>query len=482
MSAAVLFAIAACDAEPPAATAPELVDIDCPVHEIAGNVFCREIVVAENPEMPDGRTIPIRIMVLAATGDLPQADPLVIIPGGPGQSAIEASNLRRFFSDYFTPIRVYRDIVLVDQRGVGGSNPLPLSPEAESLYVRTGMNLPPEWGRDALPGLERVADLTQYTTARAVEDLDAVRRAIGASRINLYATSYGTRVAQYYLKRHGEHVRAAILKGVSPPTDNIALIYGRNPQRSLDLLLTMCATDTDCAEAYPDLRGRLEEVLAQLAREPVRVDIEHPVSGESHAFEITRGNFAFGIRSQMMNAFAFASLPKLIVEAHRGDFSSWAPFLAQIPAVYATVLYGGMTFSVIATEDVPRLTESAIRADSDDTLIGDTLARGFMELEGLWPQGSAPADLFTPLESDVPVLLVSGALDPATPPAGAEAMLPGLSSARHIVFRGGAHSAANFEGLDRIMAEFIDEGSADDLDLSAVDANRPPAFDVGSGN
>ena len=454
----------------------DLAQADCPEHEIPGEVYCRLLLVAENPALPDARHIPVRIMVLAATGNERKTDPLVIIPGGPGQSAIAAPNLRNFFSSFFSPIRNHRDIVIVDQRGVGGSNPLPLEPTEDLLFVRTEMNLPPEWGRAALPGLQDRADLTQYTSARAVDDLEAVRKALGAEQINIYATSYGTRVAQYYIKRYGNHVRSAVFKGVSPPDDNIVTSYGKKPQQALNKLFEMCASDDRCNNEYPDLRAQLETVLDRLDRGPVQVDVQHPMIGRPHSFLITRGNFAFGIRTHMMNAFAFVRLPQLISEANKGEFASWAQFLPQVPEIYASQMYGGMTMSIIAAEDVTRVTESAMKAEADATLIGDTIARGFLELTDFWPSGDVPEDLFTPLLTEVPVLLVSGALDPATPPEGAEAMLTGLPNGRHIVFPGGAHSAANFDGLDQIMTEFISEGSAGSLDLTAVDNNRPPAF------
>ena len=464
------------------AAPPDLPEIQCPEHEISGTVYCRALMVAEDRRAPEQRLIPIRIMVLAATGPSVEPDPLIIIPGGPGQSAVESPNLRGFFADYFAPIRARRDVVLVDQRGVGGSNPLSLSPAAELLYARMETNLPPEWARAALPALSARADLKQYTTTNAVEDLEAVRQAIDADRINIYATSYGTRVAQYYMKRYGAHVRAAILKGVSPPDDNIALSYGRKPQRALDLLFAMCAADAACDETYPDLRGQLNAVLTRLEAEPIEADASHAMTGAPFRLSITKGAFAFGIRSQMMNAFAFARLPRLIAEANDGDFSNWSSFLSRIPAVYATQLYGGMTLSIIASEDAVRLTEEAIKSDAEGTIIGDALARSFSEIAEFWPIGDAPEELFAPLISDIPILMVSGALDPATPPEGADAMLPGLNNGQHILFRGGSHSAANFDGLDEIMAEFIAEGSAADLDLSAVESNAPPPFDVGASD
>ena len=455
-----------------------LQDIACPDHEIAGNVSCHVLSVLENPDAPEGREIPIRIMVLKATGNSPESDPLFIIPGGPGQSAIQAPNLRRFFAEYFAPIRENRDVVLIDQRGVGASNRLSLEPDAALLFVRPETNIPPEWGRAALPRLNAKADLKQYTTERAVDDLDAVRRALNARHINIYATSYGTRVAQLYIKRYEQRARAVIMKGVSPPDDNIALSYGQKPQRTLDLLFAACASSTRCASAFPNLPAQFASVLEELEQRPKTIETEHPMTGAPLKFEITRGAFAFGVRAQMMNANALARLPYLIARADEGDFSDWAAFLPRLPSVYATQLDGGMTFSIVAAEDAPRLSEALILADADGAFVGETLARAFQEVGAFWPRGDAPKDLFTPLESDVPVLLVSGAFDPATPPQGAEEMLPGLPNARHIVFPGGSHSAANFDGLDLIMAAFIQKGSSTKLDVSAVESNRLPEFQL----
>lgn len=462
-----------------AAAAQESVqDIECPDHQIDGDVTCHVVNVREDPGKPDARMIPIRIMVLRAQAREPAPDPLFVVPGGPGQSAIGAANLRRFFTEFFAPVRESRDVVFVDQRGTGGSNPLDLDPPEDLLFVRPEMNIPPEWGRAALARLQDQADLAQYTTARAVDDLETVRRLLDYERINLYGTSYGTRVVQYFIKRHGESVRCAVLKAVTPPGGNIALSYGRHPQRAFDKFVDMCRADSSCAEAYPDLKADLRSVLARLERQPVTMEVAHPLTGVSTKFTITRGNFAFGVRSQMMNAIAFARLPELIQQAAMGDFASWAPFLAQVRWVYATQLHGGMTFSVIATEDAPRLVEEQIRIDATGTLIGDALARGFAELGVFWPRGEVPADLFAPLRTEVPILLVSGALDPATPPEGAEGMLKHLPNGRHIVYAGGAHSAANFTDLDQIIEEFVRSGSVEGLDVSAASANRPLPFAV----
>ncbi len=450
----------------------------CPEHRLHGEVACYVVNVAEDPGNPDARTIPIRIMVLQSGAAAPAPDPLYVLPGGPGQSAIGMANLRRFFADFFDPVRRSRDVVLVDQRGTGGSNPLDLEPSADRLFVRPEMNIPPEWGRAAIDRLRHRADPAQYTTARAVDDLDVVRRRLGHEQINLYGTSYGTRVAQYYVKRHGESVRTAVLKAVAPPDANIALSYGRYPQRAFDRLVELCRQDPSCATSYPDLKHDLETILARLDRRPVTAAIDHPLTGEPAEFTIARGNFAFGVRSALMNAAAWARLPMLIRQASAEDFSAWAPFLAQVRAAYATRLHAGLTLSVIAAEDAPRLTEAEILHDASGTFIGDALARGFLELNDFWPRGEAPADLFTPLETDVPILLVSGALDPATPPEGAEAMLEHLPNGRHIVYAGGAHSAANFEGLDRIIRDFVESGTTDGLDVGAAVANRPLPFNA----
>ncbi len=462
-----------------AAAGDSLQSIACPDLPVTGHVTCWTLSVAENPAKPAGRRIPIRIMVLRAASPTPDPDPLFVIPGGPGQSIIAEAGLTKFFAELFAQVRETRDVVFVDQRGTGGSNPLELDPPRDKWFVEPGTNMPPAWGRAALARLERKADLTQYTTARAVEDLDAVRRALGYEKINLYGTSYGTRVVEYYIKRHGSHVRTAVLKAVLPPGGNIGLGYGRGPQRSLELLFALCAHDSACAAAYPHLRADLDSVLTRLETRPVTLDVPNPGGEGTMPYTITRGAFAFGLRSLMMSASVFPQLPALIAHAARGDFSAWAPFLARERELYATRLFGGMSFSVLAAEDAPRLTEDAIRAETHDTLIGDTVARDIAEIGRFWPRGAAPADLFTPLETLVPVLLVSGMLDPATPPAEAEAMLTHLPNGGHVVYPGGSHSGANYSGLDGILTDFIRSGSVERLDIGAAEANRLPPFATG---
>jgi pimeloyl-ACP methyl ester carboxylesterase len=166
---------------------------------VAGTVVVGTMEVAENPRKPAGRRIPLHVVVLPAKAAQPLPDPVVFLAGGPGQAA---TTLTDHIVHGYAWLRAQRDIVLVDQRGTGKSNPLvvPLPGSAEDPQGYVDLVWRVDVFAQALADLEKVADLTQYTTAIAMDDLDAVRAALGYERINLMGGSYGTRAA---LPGHG---------------------------------------------------------------------------------------------------------------------------------------------------------------------------------------------------------------------------------------------------------------------------------------
>ena len=103
---------------------------------------------------------------------------------------------------------------------------------------------------------------------------------------------------------------------------------------------------------------------------------------------------------------------------------------------------------------------------------GDTL----VDLCDIWPAGVMDDDLHAPLASDHPVLLLSGELDPVTPPAWAEEARTGLSNSRHVVAPGQGHGAAIRGCLPRLLADFVDAESFDDVDFGCVERLRAPPF------
>jgi pimeloyl-ACP methyl ester carboxylesterase len=199
-----------------AAAAPGLTlsacELEHPLRLTAVPAECGILLVAENPQNLEGRHIGLHVARVPAISRRKQADPLFILAGGPGAAA---SAFYATVEGAFARIHRDRDIVLIDQRGTGRSNPLDCAADQQPLFRATDTEIAADTRR-CLTRLSARADVAYYTSSVAVQDLERVRAALSLERINLYGTSYGTRVAQHYLRRFPQRVRAVILDGVVP--------------------------------------------------------------------------------------------------------------------------------------------------------------------------------------------------------------------------------------------------------------------------
>ena len=223
---------------------------------LTSDALCVKYEVFENRATRTGRRIPLNIILLPAKSSKPAPDALFYLAGGPGAAATGYAE-----AAFMDGLRRNRDVVLVDQRGTGESNPLNCAPfgSREDMRGYFGEQFPIEKIRACRTELEKVADLKLYTTSIAMDDLDEVRAALGYDRINVYGGSYGSTTTLVYLRQHGDHVRAAAVFGVAPPAAKIPLSFSRGVQDAVNRLFADCAADQTCKTAYPDLRSRFQE-------------------------------------------------------------------------------------------------------------------------------------------------------------------------------------------------------------------------------
>jgi len=440
-------------------------------------VLAGKFTVFENRETRQGRTIDLKVVVLPALSETDVREPLFHLEGGPG---VAATALASLYATDLKEYRRHRDVVLVDQRGTGGSNPLtaPRDPRPQAFLREM---YPVEYVQALRAALETRADLTQYTTSIAMDDLDDVRAWLGYDRINLFGLSYGSRAVQEYIRRHEAHVRCAILMGVTPTGYRMPLHHARSAQRALDLLFEEVAKDERAAKAFPNLRAEFAALLEKLGREPAHVRYVSKDGKTDEPVEITRDVFAEKIRTQLYAVFSARRVPWLIHTAARGNF---APFLhAIIPADRNTpeFIADGMYLSVTSAEDVPFIDPAEAEKLNAGTMFGNYRVLQQVRAARLWPHGKIPAGFLAPVKSNVPVLLISGNLDPVTPPEWAEQVARHLPNSRHLVLPHGGHlpdGLSNIENLDKVMMDFLDAGNADSLDLSGLAAMLPPPFTV----
>jgi pimeloyl-ACP methyl ester carboxylesterase len=433
--------------------------------------LCAKYEIYENRSSGKGRKIALNIMLLPAVSQTPANDPLFALAGGPGESAVQAFPL----AGYTTGVRQQRDVVLVDQRGTGASNPLPCElRDPRDAQAVLGEVLGVERLRACRLELDKKADLTQYTTSIAAEDLDDVRQALGYDKINLLGGSYGTRTALVYLRQHGEHVRSMTLEGVAPPQSQLALAFAHTTQSTIDQLIDRCAADDACHQSFPELKQEFQTIIERLEKSPAQLKL-NSTSGAVLSVTLTRGMFIAALRPMLYVPQLVAAFPLLIHHAYQGDWNGYAASAVAILDTLDQELDRGLWLSVVCAEDVPGLTETAIRRETAGTYLGDFNVRLLQGGCREWPRGRVPRDFHAPVHSAVPALLISGALDPATPPQVSAGAARDLSNGRVVVVKDGTHGTGS-PCIDRLISQFVAEGSAAGLDASCADDIHLPPF------
>jgi pimeloyl-ACP methyl ester carboxylesterase len=452
----------------------------CHVKGVAAATLCGTWQVPEDRDAPAGRKIALRVAVVPALARVAQPDPLFMLAGGPGQGAVEGVGP---LLPALERIHRQRDIVLVDQRGTGQSEPLAceLSDEDAPLALRMrDEGFPAERLRACLASYR--ADPRLFTTPIAMQDLDAVREALGYERINLWGGSYGTRAALVYMRAYPQRVRLAVLDGAAPYSIRLPLHFARDGQRSLDLLFESCAKEAACARAFPDLRSRFGALLGRLEKQPFRGTVADPVSGEPQQVTISHDVFAAGLRGILYLPEMATLVPLMVDRAERGDFTAFLAASQGLQRGISRNMALGMFFSVICAEDVPFIEPSEVDALSRGTFFGPALTRELIAACQVWPRGRFDPALREPVKVDVPTLVLSGELDPATPPVWGDEVAKALPRSLHLVVPGVGHGATAQGCVPRLLAEALDRGEVAGLDASCVKKlGRPPFFVSVSG-
>lgn len=431
----------------------------CHIEGFPEEVLCSSHRVFEDRAARTGRTIDLKVAVVPALRRESADDPLFVLAGGPGQGATEYGPL---IPVAFREVRKTRDVVLVDLRGTGGSNPL-------ACELGDALELLEDDAFDATACLRKLkADPRHYTTGPVMDDLDEVRAALGYEKINLWGGSYGTRAALVYARRHPDRVRTVVLDGAAPFEIALPLHNAWGAQRALDRLVADCAAERECRSAYPRLREELEEVFARL---PVRASLRHPRTGRPVEMTIGRGAFASGLRGMLYTPAHASLVPWVVHSARQGDFAPFATLTLETAAWSTDTMSLGLTLSVLCSEDVARIrdgeTERAVRG----TFLGDFEIETWRRMCASWPRGPLPEMDGPPLR--VPALILSGDLDPVTPPRWGEVMKNHFSNALHVVVPGAAHNTSMTGCVPDLIARFIGQQK---LDASCVRKIRRPPF------
>jgi len=449
----------------------------CRLRGVEHEARCGSVRRPLDPARPDGAQIDVHFAVLPALARNKKPDPVFFFAGGPGQSAMDlAGPLSRLMAR----LSNRRDIVLIDQRGTGRSAPLVCTPPEPAQPLSELMD--PQRQRQAmlrcLAALRKLphGDLRQYTTAIAMADADAVRQALGADRVNLVGGSYGTRAVLEYQRQFPQAVRRAVIDGVAPPDMALPTAFAADAQAAFDALVQACAREPACAARYPALHVQWRLLVFGLPRE---VELAHPVTGRPETLTLTPEMAAGLLRLPLYSPALASALPLAIDEASHGRFAALFGLAAAMTGRRsATDLAEGMHFSVVCAEDMPRL-ETTAQPPAPD--FGQAFEQTYREACAAWPRGAVPPDFYTLPPAPAATLVLSGGIDPVTPPRHGARVAQALGErARHVVVPNAGHGVLAVGCTRDLLYRFVDaatDAAALQIDTACVEAlPRPPAF------
>lgn len=441
----------------------------CKPQGIQGDAKCGTLEVFENRATQKGRKIKLNILVLPATGPQREPDALFYFAGGPGSAATEDA---RGIAQILANIRQRRDLVFVDQRGTGQSNPLNCelfnSADPQSYF---GFFLPLDDVRKCRAQLEPNADLTLYTTNIAMDDLDDIRAALGYEQINLYGGSYGTRAALVYLRRHPKHVRSVILHGVAPTNQFMPRNFPQDAERALQGVLSECEADEACRKAFPQVKADAQRVLEQLLQGPAEAEVQLPRTQDKVTLKLNRNLAAEAVRYMLYSPNGASRVPLFLHLAAEGNYAPLARAALMFRQNLVATGSNGMYLSVTCAEDLPFVKAEEAKQIGANTFLGSYRYDQQSAACELWPRAMIDKKYAEPVRSDKPVLILTGEWDPVTPPSQGDAVAKTLPNSVHVVVNDGAHGFSGLQGmdcLDRMMTQFVERGSVKDLDTSCT--------------
>lgn len=430
----------------------------CP-DESDPSLMCGTVTVYENPEAQEGNSINLNVVVIPAIRKSASNTPIFWFDGGPGIAASKGVN---FFANPRNLYRRNHDIVLIDVRGTGKSNPLncPQLQYRDSLESHFMEMFPSSAVQDCFNSLSQTTDLTQYTTTNIAYDIEEVRKFLEYEEISLYGLSYGSRVAQVYMKLFPESVQSSVLWSPMPMEHKVPVYHAQFAQQSIERLFIDCSRDEICRNAYPTFRQEFI-TLQKLGEEGPFQFNRINARGEEETISIPWHAFQTKIRDLMNVPLGMRQIPYIVNQAYNGNFQ---PFISQFPAdsSYNDYISLGLYLSITCTEDIPFIDPEYAAYLSANTFVGNYRIEQQNQACDNWVRGNIPDDFSKPIISDIPTLMLSGYFDPIAPPDMAEALVKTLPNGHLITIPTMSHT---FEGLsnddcfDRMVLEFIDSPS-----------------------
>ncbi len=443
---------------------------------------CGELTVNENPADLNSPDIKLSILRLPAISPAPALDPLFLIQGGPGGSSVDmATQIHGYFAD----VRKNRDLIFVDQRGTGKSNPLTCDELSEAdAHLLDGEQTEKYLALMKACALKYQDHIPFYTTPYAVQDLDAVRIALGYERINLWGASYGTRVALEYARQYPQHARTMVLDGVAPTAIALPKYFSRDAMAALTAVNAECMAQPECVNEFGDIAQKAQLVVerlrvAQQVNKPIVASFEHPRYQRREELTLTPKVFSSLVFMSLYSRDLTVLLPRAISQAAQDDFRLIAALSALVSEKNTSLAVSeALHFSVVCNEDWHFVSADDIQ--NLPAFLGMNKLQEMSEICAFWPKGILPETYWEPIKSDVPALVLSGKRDPVTPVSWADSVIEHLSNATSLMAAGGNHVISTEGCLPQLIAQFIEQGNMHNIKTDCVQQIKPLPLVLGA--
>ncbi len=460
----------------------------CPVeYPWVETAECGFVTVPLHHDQPNGETIRIAVAILKASGAAPLQDPMLYLSGGPGSATL--NNFATGANPYIAQMMIQRDLILMDQRGMGYSEPSLNCPEVEELLYR------PEQGtyledlalqaEKALVCHKRLAaegiDFTAYTSTETAGDVDAVRQALGLEQVNLISGSYGTTLAFDVMRDYPHGVRSVFMMATSPHQVDLLATTPISLQAALDRLFADCAADEACNAAFPLLESMFYGAVETLDAEPQIIDVAHPFTGEMIRYRLAGGDLAAVLYRMLYTPEVIPLIPQIIAAAYAGQISAVQPVIQQAFVAQFNNQHGGF-YTRRCNDDYASHDSAALEAATN--AIHPALQPMFRaqtaNLEAicpLWGANPRSGEALTMVESEIPTLMFGGVYDPITPVSWLEETMQGLTNGVAVIFPESSHNIANTPCMRSIFRDFLNDPLSTP-DMSCVQMLSPLSFTI----
>jgi pimeloyl-ACP methyl ester carboxylesterase len=464
----------------------------CEIDVPAGlDLDCGTLEVPADRDDPDAGTVTLAFGVVRTDHDEPADDPVLYLSGGPGQDSLEL--VPAAFGVLYEPLAANRDLIILDQRGTGYSEPS-LACEEHASWVRENLDsdLPAE--QLAAQSVEALAecrerlvveedvDLSAFNSAASAADLDDLRRALEVDEWNLYGISYGTRLALTAMRDHPEGIRSVVLDSAYPVDADLYEEMPENAARAMSAFFDACASDAACEERFGDLGSRFTDLVERLDADPVPVTLPDPATGRRVEGRLDGATIA-GLLFQSLYATELVPLlPEILDAATRDEVGTVGVLLGAFSQQIELVSMG-QQLAVQCQEEVAFGDREAVEAAADEQPVlrsffesAPTIGAGVFDICDEWDAGEPGPDEDDPVESAIPTLVLAGELDPVTPPRWGEAVAADLANSFSFTFPSTGHGVVPAHDCAAAMTrDFLDDPGAEP-DAGCIDDIEPLPF------